>query len=308
MPNIAVIGSANIDFTTRVSTLPQAGETLIGSDAEITFGGKGANQAVAAARLGADVKLVAKLGKDEFSNRYLEHLKKEKINTGFVVRESTRATGTAFIVVDEQGSNMIVVSPGANMRMTPADVERAQYVLEWADMILVQLEIPLDTVYAIMRLADRLRTRVMLNAAPLHPQLVLNDCALDVLLLNEVEAAQASGIACDDDIGCASAAVALRQQCDANVVITRGSKRTCCLEKRSDSTAFVDVFDVEPVDTVGAGDTFGAALGVALCRGLWLRDAVRFANAAAALATTRRGAQTSMPRNEDVEKLMRIQV
>ena len=303
MSRILVFGSANIDLVVPVKKLPAPGETVLGGDLMTAFGGKGANQAVAAARLGGHVDFVGKLGNDAFGERYLEHLRTEGVGVSRVTREAKRPTGCAMILVEEKGQNQIVVAPGSNHALTPGDVEAASALVEQSDIVLVQLEIPLETVTAVVRRANAAGTPVLLNPSPVNPAFRLKDLRIDYLVLNEVEAEQLTGRACRGPSGLEDWMTALLAQGARRIILTRGREDT--VVAKGVSVDCVATFPVEAVDTVGAGDTFAGALAVASAERMPLVKAVRFANAAAALATTKLGAQTSMPSRKEVEAFLR---
>jgi ribokinase len=298
-PKIVVVGSANTDMVVRTEHLPLPGETVLGGKFIMTAGGKGANQAVAAARLGADVTLVARLGRDVFGDRALAGYQAEGINTDYIVRDEAEASGVALIVVDEAAENIITVAPGANGRLSPDDVRAAERAIAEADSVLLQLEIPLEAVQAAIELAQRHHVRVILNPAPTRtlPDDILR--GVDVLTPNENEKAKLIAEQTD------AALEALLARGVGSVVTTRGAAG--CEVASGGERQHVPGFHVEAVDTTGAGDCFNGALAVALARSLRMIDAAQYANAAAALAVTRLGAQTSMPIDEEVQDFLRVQ-
>jgi ribokinase len=298
-PKIVVVGSANTDMVVRSAHLPLPGETVLGGKFIMTAGGKGANQAVAAARLGADVAFVARLGRDVFGDRSLAGYQAEGIKTAYIVRDEEEASGVALIVVDEAAENIIAVAPGANGRLSAGDVRAAEPVIAAADGVLLQLEIPLEAVRAAIELAQRHHVRVILNPAPAQalPDEVLRD--IDVLTPNENEAAKLLGEVAG------SALEVLIARGVGCIVMTCGAAG--CEVISGGKRQHVPGSHVEAVDTTGAGDCFNGALAVALARGLKMIDAARYANAAAALAVARFGAQTSMPADEEVREFLRTQ-
>ncbi len=298
-PKIVVVGSANTDMVVRTAHLPMPGETVLGGKFIMTAGGKGANQAVAAARLGAEVTFVARLGRDVFGDRALAGYQAEGINTDFIVRDNEEASGVALIVVDEHAENIITVAPGANGHLSPDDVYAAERAIADADGVLLQLEIPLEAVQTAIELAQRHHVRVILNPAPAR---VLPDDVLrgvDVLTPNENEAARLLGEQVDSPLE------TLIARGVGSIVMTCGAAG--CKVVSSGERQQVPGFHVEAVDTTGAGDCFNGAFAIALARGLALTDAARYANAAAALAVTRFGAQTSAPIDEEVQDFLRSQ-
>jgi ribokinase len=298
-PRIVVVGSSNTDLVVRAPALPGPGETVLGSAFLVAPGGKGANQAVAAARLGARVTLVARLGVDEFGDRTLAALERESIDTTFVTRDAEAASGVALIVVSESGENAIAVAPGANMRLTAADVDRAAPAIREADMLLLQLETPLPTVRHAATLAMKAGVPVILNPAPAAPLAGELLSRVSVLTPNELEAAALTGASSSGVYAARQAALRLHASGVANVVITLG--REGALMEGEAGSSQVPGCAVTAVDTTAAGDAFNGALAVALAEGASLGRAVRFANRAAALSITRPGAQPSLPTREAVE-------
>ena len=298
-PKIVVVGSSNTDMVVRSEHLPVRGETVLGEKFIMTAGGKGANQAVAAARLGAEVTFVVRLGQDVFGDRALADYQAEGIKTDYIVRDDEEASGVALIVVDEAAENIIAVAPGANGRLSAEDVHAAEPAIKDADGVLLQLEIPLEAVRAAIELAQRHDVRVILNPAPARalPADVLR--GVDVLTPNENEAAKLIGEQVD------SALEALIAHGVGSVVMTCGAEG--CEVLSDGKRQHVSGFHVEAVDTTGAGDCFNGALAVALARGLKMADAARYANAAAALAVTRFGAQVAMPTDEEVREFLQAQ-
>ncbi len=301
-PKIAVVGSFNTDLTVFTPRMPIPGETILGGPYYTGPGGKGANQAVAAARLGAQVSMVVKLGQDYYGDQALENLIQEGIDTRGVIRTTDTHTGVAFIVVDQQGENMIVVASGANAQLTPADIDGVRDVITGADIVLLQLEVPMETVAYTAALAHAAGVTVLLNPAPaqpLSPDLLAH---VDYLTPNESEAQLISGLPVADVVGAEAAARWLTAQGVRTPVITLGAKGALA----SGAAGFMHVpgRKVEVVDTTGAGDAFNGALAVALGEGKDLAAAVAFANTAAALQVTQRGTAPAMPRREAVESFL----
>jgi ribokinase len=298
-PKIVIVGSSNTDMVVRAERLPVHGETVLGEKFIMTAGGKGANQAVAAARLGADVTFVARLGRDMFGDKALAGFEAEGIHTDYIVRDNEEMSGVALIVVDRKAENIITVAPGSNGRLAPLDVAAAEPAIIDADCVLLQLEIPLEAVRAAIELAQRHNVKVMLNPAPAQalPADLLR--LIDVLTPNESEVANLAGCS-----AYTAAEVLPRLQAlgPSRVVVTLGSRG--CDVLIDGEPQHVPSFPVEAVDTTGAGDCFNGALAVALARGLKMVEAVQYASAAAALAVTRFGAQASMPTDEDVQKFL----
>ena len=300
MSHIVVVGSSNTDLVAWVPHLPAPGETVSGGQFMIAGGGKGANQAVAAARLGAAVTFVARIGDDLFGRQTLDALRQEALDLSYLVVDPEAASGVALIVVGASGENSIAVAPGANDLLSPADVRRARAGIESAKMLLIQLETPLDTVRAAVELAHAAGVRVILNPAPAPPPGTLDDILpqVDVLTPNEGEVVALAGT--EGDI--AAAAHNLVARGVPAVVVTLGSDGAVIVT--ADDTTHVPAFSVDAVDTTGAGDAFNGGLAVALSGGQPLADAVRFANACGALAATRPGAQPSLPTASEVEEFL----
>jgi ribokinase len=299
---VALVGSLNMDLVVRSPRIPQPGETILGSGFRAVPGGKGANQAVAAARLGARVSMVGRVGQDAFAGPLLENLAADRIDYTFVVRDGEAATGVALIVVDDTGQNSIVVASGANMRLSPSDVDAAQAPIRDAHVLLLQLESPLDTVTHAAHIARAHRVTVILNPAPARPLPPDLLPLVDVLIPNETETALLTGMPVDDLTGARAAAALLRKAGVGTVILTLGERGALLAGERGEET--FPAFDVEPVDTTAAGDAFVAGFAVALAEGNTLAEAVRWGNAAGALATTRLGAQPSLPTRRALEKLL----
>lgn len=274
---IVVVGSLNVDHTLRVPRIPAPGETLTSSRMLTCFGGKGANQAVAAARAGGRVAMIGCVGVDDFGTRYIEALKAEGIDTSGISRSET-PTGSAFIAVDEAGENSIIVNPGANHAITVADIEKLAERICSADTLLLQLECPLPVVRRAAEIAREAGVKVILNPSPLGEAFLADRFDVDVLIVNEGEAAK---ITPERD---------LKQARCRHLLITRGADSTLSLTEAGVSDFAPP--KVTPVDTVGAGDTFAGAFAVS--------NDIPFANAAGALATLRAGAQPSIPTRAEI--------
>jgi ribokinase len=305
MGRIIVVGSANVDFVAQTPHIPRPGETVLGRNFVMAMGGKGANQAVGAARLGAEVMFVARVGEDVFGDKCLEAYRSEGINTQFVTRDPVEATGVALIAVAEDGENSITVASGANMRLLPEHVESAAASFQAADALLIQLEIPVDTNIAAARLARQSGAKIILNPAPARslPDDLLR--LVDVITPNRIELAQLAGLSeakvtrmGDGELAECALGVGV-----SNAVITLGAEGS--LVVGPGGAMRVAPFSVAPVDTTAAGDAFNAGLAAALARGeLVVERAARYANACGALATTKMGAQPSLPRGDDVNALV----
>jgi ribokinase len=299
---LAVVGSLNMDLVTRTPHIPVPGETIIGSDFHSVPGGKGANQAVAAARVGGSVSMVGRLGNDAFADPLLENLAAAGVDHTFVTRDPEAATGVALIVVDIAGQNSIVVASGANMRLSPADIESAASAIEGANALLLQLESPLETVQRAAELAHASGVTVILNPAPACPLSAALLSLVDVLIPNESETALLTGRPVESQAQAEDAAAALRERGVGTTILTLGD-RGALLALEHDA-ALIPSFEVTPVDTTAAGDAFVGGFAVALAEGRPLPEAVRWGNAAGALATTKFGAQPSLPTRDAVEALL----
>ena len=298
-PKIVVVGSSNMDLVVKAPRIPGVGETILGGDFLMTPGGKGANQAVAAAKLGAEVYFVAKLGKDIFAEQSLANFSETSIRTEYVTQTDEAPSGVALITVDDEGDNVIVVAPGANGTLSPGDVEKAQPDIASSGALVAQLEVPLETVECAARLAHRLGVPFILDPAPaqkLGEELL---GMVDVLTPNETEAQILTGIEVVDEDTARLAAERLLACGVKAVVLTMGAKGFLLSDKKG--TEFVAAMKVDTVDTTAAGDAFTGALAVGLARGQALRDAALFANHVAALSVMTMGAQSSMPSAEQVE-------
>jgi ribokinase len=297
---IIVVGSSNTDMIIKLDHIPRPGETILGGEFVTAAGGKGANQAVAAARAGGKVTFVARVGRDMFGDQAIAGFVKEKINTDHVSRDKSRPSGVALIFVAKDGENSIAVAGGANNGLSATDVKKAKANIADAGMLIMQLETPLEAVQAAADLAAKAGVRVILNPAPAR---VLPDELLkkiSIITPNETEAELLTGINVDSDQAAAQAADKLLARGVKTVIITLGSRGAFVVG--DGVKKLVPGFKVKAVDTTAAGDTFNGALAVALVEGQTLTNAVRFANAAAALSVTRLGAQTSVPTRKEIEK------
>lgn len=298
MKRIVVVGSTNTDMVVKAARIPAPGETILGGRFLMNPGGKGANQAVAAARLGAEVVFIAKVGDDLFGREAKALFAKENICTDYVLTDPSEPSGVALIMVDAKGENCIAVASGANGTLMPEDIEGVEGVIAQSDMLLMQLETPLETVRYAADVAVNLGVPVVLNPAPAcELPSDLYDC-LEVITPNESEAELLTNIKVTDE---ASAEAAARVLCDKGVrqvVITMGAKGAYVFD--GEDGVMVPAFKVEAVDTTAAGDVFNGALAVALTEELELEEAVRFASKAASISVTRMGAQASAPRREEL--------
>jgi len=299
MPRVLVVGSANVDFTVALERLPEPGETVTEGTLLVARGGKGANQAVAARRLGAEVRLMGCVGDDPSGREVRAALAEEGIGVEGVVATPQAATGTALILVDRAGRNQIGVAPGANRALTVAQVEVRAEDFAWAEVVVASCEIPLDCVTAALALARRHRTTTILNPAPV-PRAPLDRLDLvDYLTPNAGEAARLSGLAAGDE----AAADALVARGAGTVIVTLGEAGA--LSRGRGGSHRAAGVRVQAVDTTAAGDAFNGALAVALAERRDLPSALRFANTVAALACTKRGAQPSLPTRAEVDRVAR---
>jgi ribokinase len=299
---VTVVGSLNMDLIARSPRIPRPGETIIGGDFHTAPGGKGANQAVAAARLGARVSMIGRVGRDAFAGQLLDNLSAAGVDHTFVIQDSEVATGVALIVVDDAGENSIVVASGANMRLSPADVDEAEAVIAGADALLLQLESPLETVIRAAEVARAHGVTVILNPAPARSLPAELLAMVDVLIPNESETSLLTGLPVSNQAEAETAATALREMGVGTVILTLGERGA--LLAREEETEQVLAFEVTPVDTTAAGDAFVGGFTVAMAGGQPLAEAVRWGNAAGALATTKLGAQPSLPTRQDLEALL----
>ncbi|WP_394186906.1 ribokinase [Metabacillus halosaccharovorans] len=295
-PKILVIGSINMDLVTQTNTIPKVGETVLGEHFFTVPGGKGANQAVAAAKLGADVTLLGCVGDDAFGSELKQHLQTQGVNTAHIQIISETSTGVASITLSK-GDNSIIVVPGANHKLTPAFVQQHEKLIANADLILLQLEIPLDSVVAATDLAQKHQVPVILNPAPM--QKLSKNLILQAAYItpneHELESLLASTNLSEEETNI------LKEKS----IVTKGAKGIQLYE--SGKEQLVRGYQVEAVDSTGAGDTFNGALAVSLSTGSPLIKASQFANAAAALSVTKLGAQAGMPTKEEVESFLHAQ-
>ncbi len=289
-PKIVVVGSINMDLVAQANHLPQPGETVIGSQYQYCPGGKGANQAVAAARLGAEVTLIGQVGEDEAGTQLLAGLKRDQIHIHAVARTSSYGSGLAVVTVDPKGENTIVVIPGANQGVDQAYVQKASQSFAGADVVLLQLEIPMSGVIEAARQGHQAGAKVMLNPSPFQslPSELL--AHVHVLVLNQLESQKMTGYSEPD----ASANVLLKQGFET-VVITVGSNGAWVADQIMEHLMHVPGIQVQAVDSTGAGDAFTGALAVALAERQEISAALQFANRAGAYAATVLGAQPSLP-------------
>ena len=294
LPRVVVFGSINMDLVAKTPRLPKPGETLIGHSFSTIPGGKGANQAVAIARLNIPTVMIGRVGKDSFGQELLQSLQSAKVQIEDILVDESVNSGVALIAVDDYGENTIIVIPGANGRVNETDVERLSSHLTGADSLLLQLEVPISAVKAAAQSAQKLGVRVILDPAPASSDLPIDLYPLiDILTPNQTEAEQLVGFPIESPALVVEAATLLQQRGARTVVIKLGAKGGFCATP--DEAFFFPAFRVATIDTVAAGDAFNGGLAAALAEGLPLREAVTWGAAAGALAASQSGAQSSLP-------------
>ena len=301
-PHILVVGSSNTDMIIKLDRIPRPGESILGGEFLTAAGGKGANQAVSDARAGGSVTFIARVGSDMFGDQAIAGFLSEGINVDHLVRDPASPTGVALIFVGRDGENSIAVASGANGNLSSADVLNAREAFAGASILIMQLETPLETLQTAADLALDAGVRVILNPAPARP---LPDSLLrhvSILTPNETEAESLTGIKVDSPAAAAEAAGQLMARGVQTVIVTMGIRGAFVADAAT--RQLVSAFKVDAVDTTAAGDTFNGALAVALAEGQPLDQAVRFANAAAAISVTRIGAQPSVPKRREIEQFL----
>jgi len=299
MKKIVVVGSSNTDLIIKVPEIPRPGETLLGGEFMTFPGGKGANQAVAAARAGGDVVFIASVGDDAYGKEALEGYQLDDINTAYIKICKGVPSGVAMITIAESGENAITVAPGANAQLNPEDLEEAEEPFQEAEYMLIQLETPLDTVLKAVELCSDLNTKVILNPAPAAelPDEILEK--VSIITPNETEAERLTGITVKDPPTAAEAANVLHGRGIETVIITLGATGAYLSDRPGRIMKLVPGFSVKAVDTTAAGDVFNGQLAVSLAEGRELEGAIVEAHAAAALSVQKLGAQSSIPRREE---------
>lgn len=300
--NLVVLGSINADHILNLESFPAPGETVTGNHYQVAFGGKGANQAVAAGRSGANIAFIACTGDDDTGERVRKQLASDNIDIAPVSVVAGESTGVALIFVNAEGENVIGIHAGANAALTTARVEAQRALISGAEALLMQLESPVESVLAAAKIAHENHTTVVLNPAPAG---VLSDellALVDIITPNETEAEKLTGIRVENDDDAARAAKVLHEKGIGTVIITLGSRGVWASVNGEGRR--VPGFRVKAIDTIAAGDTFNGALVTALLEGKVMDDAIRFAHAAAAIAVTRKGAQPSVPWRKEIDEFL----
>jgi len=300
-PKIVVVGSSNTDMIIKVPRIPQPGETILGGEFSTASGGKGANQAVAASRAGGDVTFVARVGDDMFGEKAVKGFKEDGINVEYIKIDTEKPSGVAEIFVDEQGENSIAVASGANLNLSTQDIFEIEDTIANSDILLMQLEIPIEVVKAAAKIARKNGVKVILNPAPaqkLDDNLLKN---VSVITPNKIEAEMLTGIKINNNSDLEKAANILLSHGIEIAIITLGKKGAYYIDK--ENSELISGFKVKSIDSTAAGDIFNGALAVALGENIALKKSLVFANAAAALSVTKLGAQPSAPIREEIENI-----
>ncbi len=303
MNDLFVIGSSNMDMVLYLPRIPIVGETILGHNSSMIFGGKGANQAVSAARNGGRVAFITKIGTDVFGEKMVSNFRHEGLPSEFILTDETEPTGVAQILVSDNGENTVAVAPGANMKLTISDVQFFEDKILEAKVVLLQLEIPMSTVEYVARIAQSKSLKVILNPAP--AQKINDDIYKGLWLItpNETEASLLSGIHVFDLESAKEAGIFLLKKGVQHVIITLGEKGSLLCDV--DGCKHFPSFKTVAIDTTAAGDVFNGSLAVSISQGKTLNEAIQFGSAAAAISVGRKGAQTSIPYLHEVEILLR---
>jgi ribokinase len=299
---VVVVGSINVDLTIKTDRLPRPGETIIGGIFTKGDGGKGANQAIAAARAGGDVNLIARVGTDPYGQDSVKRLDAQGIGTRYIVHDGDAPTGMAFILVDEHGENSIVVASGANAHLSSDDIEKAKAEILTAAVLLVQLECPLDAVQRAIQMAAKGDALVILNPAPAQHLSVAWLHGVNIITPNKIEAEMLAGMKISDDASLADAAQRILDFGIQTVIITLG-KRGVFLAT-NDGMSLIPAYAVKALDSTGAGDVFSGSLATFLAEGISVEESVRMAIASASISVTRMGAQTSAPSRSEIDNFI----
>ncbi|GAP10216.1 ribokinase [Bellilinea caldifistulae] len=302
MNKVVVVGSLNIDLIAKTSHAPAAGETVNAEEFFIVPGGKGANQAVAMARLGLNVSLIGRVGKDYFGNFLIRELEKEKLNTDYVSKDEEELTSIAMIILEESGENRIVVAQGSNYRINPTDIDRAESVIEEADIVVCHFGRDHPVLGYVIKLAKSKCKRVLVNPAPAFPISRELLKSIDYLVVNQGEAEFISGLPVTDLTSAYQAAKQLHHRGSAEVIITLGPGGAILSEPNQ--KYHIPAYPITVVDTTAAGDAFIAGLVYGILKDWTPRERIRFANACGALASTKIGAISSLPRQVEVEQFL----
>lgn len=300
--HICVVGSSNMDLISRIPRLPKMGETLVGRSFQMGCGGKGANQAVMAAKLGARVTMVTKIGRDHLGRITFDNFRELGMDTSYVFFDEDLFSGVAPIMVDDNGRNMIVIVPGANDNLLPADIRRAEKAISSADILICQIEVPLETSIEAMRIAKAAGVRTIFNPAPARslPKEIIE--LSDIIAPNETETEILTGITVESLEDAETAACKLRDMGAAVVIITMGERGV--LLATEEEAAHIPARKTKAVDTTGAGDAFIGTLAYFLALGKPLQEAIKRANAVAAVSVSRMGTQSSFPARAEIEELI----
>lgn len=304
MEKIAVIGSSNVDMIIKSARLPKPGETVGDGVFSKVNGGKGANQAVAAARAGGNVAFISCLGSDDFAPAMLNSFINDKIDTQFIFIEQNASTGIALILVDDKAENCISVAPGANYMLNLDQIKKAEIVIKESEIILLQLEIPLESVLFTIELAHKHNKKIIMNLAPARKIDDVHLSMIHTLILNETEAEFLTGLPVETDSQIRKVGNLLLEKGPQNIVITLGAEGA--FVKNADKEEFLSGYKVEAVDTTAAGDVFCGASSVALSEGKSIFEAVKFASAASAISVTRLGAQPSVPWRNEIDEFIKL--
>ncbi|MFP5110972.1 ribokinase [Bacillaceae bacterium C204] len=304
MKKILVIGSFMTDLVVQTPKVPVEGETIIGNTFNRFTGGKGANQAVAAARLGGDVTMIGKLGEDDFGREHIDALKSENINHHSILFDSQASTGVGNVVIDSNGNNRIIVVPGANLKLSEKDIEAFENVIINSDIVVLQLEVPMETVYKSIELANKHGKTIILNPAPAQPIDPKYMDKVDYFVPNETEASLLTNIEVSNLETAEKAAEVLLLQGYKNVIITLGNKGV--IFKNNTEMKFVKAYTVKAVDTTAAGDSFIGSFAYGLSNNMTIEQSLNLAVAASALTVTKLGAQPSLPKIDDVNELLLV--
>ncbi len=304
LKNIVVVGSSNTDMIIKTEKIPKPGETVIGGEFYKAAGGKGANQAVAASRAGGHVALIASVGNDVFGEEAITGFKNDGINIEYIKKDSVNASGIALIFIDKIGENSIVVASGANLNLLESDLKKAQEKISDADVLLMQLETPIETIEAAAKMACSASVKVILNPAP--AQSLSDDLlkCISILTPNESEAELLTGIEVKDKNDAAKAAKMLLEKGVDIVIVTLGNHGAFLATK--EESKLIPGFKVDASDTTAAGDVFNGALAVAISEKKEIKDAIKFAHAAAAISVTRIGAQPSVPKLTEINEFLKL--